>query len=265
MSDTIHIVAIINVTPDSFSDGGLAASPEAALQRVQACIDEGADVLDIGAESTRPQAVLLDAEDEWQRLEPVLAQAVSMAHRAGRKVSVDTRHAATAAKALEAGVDIINVQAGLEHSDMAAVLRDSACKVVMMHHLGMPANPAVTIDEKADVVKEVTGALACMAEDIGVLGIAPSRLLCDVGIGFGKTKKQSLELIAHAGKIQHALGMPLYVGHSRKSFLTLFSDAQPQDRDELTLLCSGLLMAQGIRWLRVHDVARHVALKRALI
>lgn len=264
MSFRTQIAGIINITPDSFSDGGQCATLDGALARVQACIEQGADVLDVGAESTRPDAALLDAQQEWARLQPVLSQAIIMAHRAGRKVSVDTRHAHTAAKALELGADTINVQAGLEHPEMLAVLRDSTCNVVMMHSLGVPANPDKTLPQTCDVVHEVTAALQCMADDMEVMGIARSRLLCDVGIGFGKTKVQSLMLMAHAGKIQHQLKMPLYVGHSRKSCLSLLTDAPPAQRDEVTLAYSSAMMLQGVAWLRVHDVARHTALRAIL-
>ena len=264
MAHCTKIAAIINVTPDSFSDGGAYASVESALQRINQCINDGADVLDIGAESTRPDAVLIDAEQEWQRLQDVLPQAVVMAHRAGRKVSVDTRHATTVAKALNIGVDIINVQAGLEHPEMLSVLHDSACPIVMMHSLGLPANPDKTLPEGTDVVRVVVESLQCMADDLHVMGISRSRLIGDVGIGFGKAKTQSLILLAHAQRVQQLLKMPLYIGHSRKSFMSLITDKPSPQRDEVTLAYSSILMQQGVAWLRVHDVASHVRLRAAI-
>lgn len=259
-----QIAGIINLTPDSFSDGGLVQGVDAALARVKQLCAEGADMVDIGAESTRPNAVLLDADEEWTRLEPVLAHAVAVAHDAGKQVSVDTRHAMTVARALDVGVDCINVQSGLEHRDMIAVLRDADCPVVMMHALTMPADPNVTLPANADVVAEVSNALHCMAEDLHLSGVARSRLIADVGIGFGKTPAQSLALLANAGKIQHQLGLPVYVGHSRKSFMKLVSDVEASQRDALTLAYSSMLLQQGVAWLRVHDVAGHVRLRDAL-
>jgi dihydropteroate synthase len=259
-----QIAGIINITPDSFSDGGACVKAEDALARVVQLCEDGADMVDIGAESTRPDAVLLDAEEEWGRLSPVLDAAVRLAHDAKVKVSVDTRHALTAARALDVGVDVINVQSGLEQADMLAVLRDASCGVVMMHALTMPANPAVVMPPGCDVVAEVTDALACMADDLQLSGIARSRVIADIGIGFGKDAKQSLALIAGAHKIQHQLGLPLYVGHSRKSFMRLVTDAQAAARDDVTLAYSSLLMQQGVAWLRVHEVARHVTLRAAL-
>jgi dihydropteroate synthase len=265
MPHCTKIVAIINVTPDSFSDGGAYQSVEAALARIQVCVDEGADVLDIGAESTRPDAVLLDHAQEWERLQNVLPQAVAIARRAGKKVSVDTRHAMTAAKALELDVDMVNVQSGLDKPDMLAVLRSSRCPIVMMHHLGMPADPAVTLPVGSDVVREVSGALLCMADEMQMLGIARSRLICDVGIGFGKTGAQSVMLLAQAGRLRQLLKLPLYIGHSRKSFMGLVTDKPAPARDELTLAYSSMLMQQGVEWLRVHEVGQHVALRAQLM
>ncbi len=259
-----HIAGIVNITPDSFSDGGAYAQVDAALVRVaQLCVD-GADMIDIGAESTRPDAVLLDADQEWRRLEPILARAVEIAHDAQVRVSVDTRHSETVARALDVGVDVINVQVGLEHPSMVAVLRSTNCPVVMMHALGVPPLPDVTMPKDGDVVSGVVDALTCMADDLHLSGIARSRLWADVGIGFGKDARQSLALIGAAGKIQHHVGLPLYVGHSRKSFLRLVTDAQAAARDDVTLAYSSVLMQQGVAWLRVHEVARHVALRAVL-
>ena len=249
------IVGILNVTPDSFSDGGQFIDPEKALAHAEQLIKDGADIIDIGAESTRPGARPLDAEEEWERLEKVIAGLDSIKTPYTR-FSIDTRHAKTAEKALAAGVDMINDVSGFENVDMINAVLKSKCQLVVMHSLGVPADPKEVMDESLDVVTELLSWGGQKLQSLVDAGIKPQRLIFDPGIGFGKNTLQSLAIIHRIGEFQE-LGVPLYVGHSRKSCLTAISENSALTRDEATIAISQHLAQQGVQFLRVHDVAAH--------
>ena len=247
-----QIIGIVNITPDSFSDGGKAYSPQDAITHAETLLADGADMLDLGAESTRPNAVPVSAEEEWSRLEPVIN------HLQGKaRFSVDTRHHQTAIKALKLGCEMINdVSAASNFSLIEAVAAHENAAYVLMHSLSVPADPCLTMPKDSDVVQEV---LAFAQEKISMLekmGLAKSRIIFDPGIGFGKTAEQSLELIERIEEF-HKLNVPLYVGHSRKSFMRLFTDAPAHERDALTLEFSKKLIQKGVTYLRVHHVEMH--------
>jgi len=237
------LVAILNLTPDSFSDGGLHTDPHASIKRMR---EEGADIIDIGAESTRPGATPLTPEEEWQRLAPVLKSLPKA------PFSIDTRHAATAQKSLAHGASWINDVSGFSDPAMVAAVKNTDCKLVVMHSLTVPADKSIVMADDADVVAEILSFAKARIAALETAGIARSRIIFDPGIGFGKTAAQSLTLLQHISALR-ACGVPLLIGHSRKSFLT-------GDRDTATLAISKQLIAQGIDYLRVHDVAAHRAL-----
>ncbi len=244
------LMGIVNVTPDSFSDGGDAFSTENALAAIEQLIAGGADIIDIGAESTRPGATPLSPEEEWQRLDELFLFLPKFAGQA--LFSLDTRHAETAKKAVSYGVHIINDVSGFSDADMVKAVRDSSCKLVVMHSLSVPADKNIVLAEDVDVVAEV---LAWAQERIKTLenaGVAKHRIIFDPGIGFGKTAPQSLVLVNGIERIAE-LGVPILVGHSRKSFLAGIS----ADRDEATLAVSQYLAQKKVDILRVHDVAAH--------
>ena len=246
------LVGILNITPDSFSgDGKLAGG---ALVHAAQLVAAGADILDLGAESTRPGAVPLSAATEWARLEPVLAEILAQAWRPRVRLSVDTRHAETASRALDLGVEIINDVSGLAAPMMAEILEEHACDVVVMHALDVPVNPAHTLPPEADAVAEILRWKQAITAQAAARNIAPHRLIYDPGLGFGKTAEQSLALVRRAVELKQSGGR-WFFGHSRKSFLRLLGE----DRDVLTLQLSRALAAAGIDYLRVHDVAAHVA------
>ncbi len=251
------LVGILNVTPDSFSGDGLMATH--AVAYAEQLVLAGADILDIGAESTRPHATALTADAEWARLAPVLEAMIHCAWRDSVRLSVDTRHPQTASRALALGVDIINDVGGLSDHRMAEIVEEHACDVVVMHALTIPANPSKTLPDDADVVRVVLEWKLNITNHAIARGISPERLIFDPGIGFGKTAKQSLTLVNEARSLTQSGGRWLF-GHSQKSFLSLFSDAKSAERDDLTLACSSQLAASGVDYLRVHQVARHVAL-----
>lgn len=251
------LFGILNVTPDSFSgDGQLHGDPLAAAD---ALVTGGADVVDIGAESTRPRAEKLDADAEWQRLAPVLAGLAERPWRGRVRLSVDTRHARTAERALAAGVEIVNCVDGIADPAMQAVLAARPCDVIVMHALSVPVDPALLLPPDCDVVQVVldwkTGVLASAR----AAGIDAARLVFDPGIGFGKRAHQSLALVHGAERLVQSGGRWLF-GHSRKSFLALFTSAPAAERDDLTLALSAGLAHAGVQMLRVHAVARHAAL-----
>lgn len=257
-----QLVGILNLTPDSFSDGGAFDSAEQAVAAAVAMVGQGAAVIDVGAESTRPGATPLSPEQEWARLSPVLPSVCrALAGRAA--VSLDTRHAATASRALEAGVAWINDVSGLADPAMLGVLAGNDCRVVAMHSLTIPADPSVVLPLDADPVRDVAIFAAALLKRTG---LPRERLILDPGIGFGKTAEQSLALLRRVDEL-HEIGLELLIGHSRKSFLTRFTDAPAAGRDDATLAVSAFLAFKQVAFLRVHEVARHgemLAILRAL-
>lgn len=251
-----ELVAIVNVTPDSFSDGGANFSPLAALKAVEKHIEAGAGVVDIGAESTRPGAEMVSPDEEWNRLEPVVMH-LAGAVQGRAKVSIDTRHAQTAREALAYGVAWVNDVSGFGDPDMVEAVAGSDCKLVVMHSLTVPANPAVVLDEGRDAVAEVLEWGERRIAALWAQGIARERVIFDPGVGFGKTAEQSVALLKGIVAFR-ALGVKLFVGHSRKSFLSAWSGEK--DRDKATLEVSRYLIGQGVEYLRVHDVKAHVKL-----
>ena len=254
------LMGVVNVTPDSFSDGGKFLALANALAQISQLVADGADIIDLGAESTRPGALPVTAQQEWERLEPVLQQALA---RFGSRVhfSVDTRHAETARRALQTGNVWINDVTGFADPAMRAAVRDSDGMLVMMHSLTVPANPAVTLSEQEDIIAQL---VMFARERIALLereGISRQRMIFDPGIGFGKTAAQSRRIMESIALLKEA-GVALLIGHSRKSFLGL-ADASLPMRDAATREWSAKLIAQGVDYLRVHDVAGHKQLGNA--
>lgn len=249
------LMGILNVTPDSFSGDGLL--DKGPVARTRALMEQGADIVDIGAESTRPGAEMLSADQEWKRLGPVLEGIIAHDWRPRIRLSVDTRHALTASRALAIGVEIINDVSGLADSNMREVLGEHRNDIVVMHALDVPVNPANTLPPDCDVVAEILRWKARITATALDHGITPEQLIYDPGIGFGKTAEQSLKLIESAAELKQSGGRWLF-GHSRKSFMKLLSDAPAEERDGLTLKFSEQLAEAGIDYLRVHDIIGHV-------
>ncbi|ORE95397.1 dihydropteroate synthase [Stappia sp. 22II-S9-Z10] len=256
------IVGIINVTPDSFANAVSRLAPEAAIAEAAAQIEAGADMLDVGAESTRPGGAPVTPAEEWDRLAPCLPEIIRMAHAAGREVSVDTRNAATAERAVAAGVDVIN-DVGGGAADMAAVMAANEARLVIMHALSLPVVRGETLPPETDIIAYLTSWFGARLDGLAAAGIHPARVILDPGIGFGTTPRHAFEIVSRLAELR-VLGRPLYVGHSRKSFLAGASDAPAPERDDVTLAVSGVLIAAGADFIRVHNVARHVALRARL-
>lgn len=258
------VMGVVNVTPDSFSDGGDHLDPEAAVRTAWRMVEEGAGLIDIGAESSRPYSGGIDAEEELRRLLPVLR---GLGPDFPVPISVDTSKATVAAAALEAGASMINDITALRGDpEMAAVVRDAGCAVVLMHMKGTPRtmqdNP--TYD---NVVEEVYSFLAERLSWAVDQGIPEVNLLVDPGIGFGKTTEHNLELLRQLRGLR-CLGRPVVLGASRKAFLgRLLGLDAPKERDVGTVVTTALAALQAVDVVRVHDVksnAQAVAVMQAL-
>jgi dihydropteroate synthase len=249
--DHVVLVGVLNATPDSFSDGGLHDDPGRAAAAAVRMVEEGAGMLDLGAESTRPGAAPVPAGEERRRLLPVL-RAVRAAVRV--PLSVDTMKAAVAAEALDAGADLVNdVSAGRFDPDMLPLCGRRDVPVVLMHMQGMPR----TMQDRphyTDVVAEVAGFLAERARAAVAAGVRPEAIVVDPGIGFGKTVEHNCRLVARLDLVA-ALGYPLMVGVSRKAFLgRLLGGRPPAERLFGAAAAVTLAVAGGARLVRVHDV-----------
>lgn len=261
-----QIVGIVNITPDSFSDGGRFHAPKAALEQIETLLADGAEVIDLGAESTRPGAAALPPGEEWARLEGVLTQARKQFPQA--VFSVDTRHGKTARRALESGADWINDVSGAADPAMAGIIaRHPACRYVLMHALAIPADPAETLPQGTDILPFMRKWFEAKRNALNAAGVGDAQLIFDPGIGFGKTAEQSWKLIRNMADLAGSINVPLLAGHSRKSFLKTVTDASAQNRDLETHIISAALATAGAAYLRVHDVAgtrRALAVAHAL-
>jgi dihydropteroate synthase len=246
----MKIMGVLNVTPDSFSDGGLYLEEEAAIAHGEQLVRDGADLLDVGGESTRPGAEEVSAEVECERTEPVVSDLAGAGHR----VSIDTSKAAVAEAALRAGASIVNdVTALRADPEIGPLCADHGAGLVLMHMQGTPRTMQVnpTYD---DVVEDVKSFLAERLEAAVAAGVAEERIWLDPGIGFGKTVGHNLELLRRLGELR-SLGRPLVVGTSRKSFIGRIDGSEVTDRIGGTIASSILAVAEGAEVLRVHDVA----------
>jgi dihydropteroate synthase len=251
--DRTRVMAILNVTPDSFSDGGRYFDPEAALRRGLETVDQGADLVDIGGESTRPGSDRVSAEEEWRRISPVVR---GLAAKADVPVSVDTMKAEVAAKAIDAGASIVNDVSGMQDPTMVRLVAARRVGVVAMHMLGNPK----TMQEHptyADVVAEVRAFLSGRIRALEAAGVPSDAIAVDPGVGFGKTLSHNLNLLRHLDELVD-LGHPVVVGVSRKSFIERLGGGGAGDRLAGSLAAAALAVSRGAHIVRVHDVPETV-------
>jgi len=256
----VQVMGIVNVTPDSFSDGGRYLDPAAAIARCLALLAEGADVLDLGAESTRPGSQPVPADEQWRRLEPVLTALHSA--RPEAVLSIDTRDAVVAERALARGARIVNDVSALADPAMAGVVAAAGAGLVLMHMRGTPESMQRDT-AYGDVVTEVATFLGERLARAEAGGVARECVAFDPGIGFGKSADGSLELLARLAELV-ALGRPVVVGASRKSFLARLTgdEGPPSERVPASLAAAALAVFEGAHVLRVHDVAATVRVAR---
>jgi dihydropteroate synthase len=245
-------MGIVNVTPDSFADGGRYLAPDAAIAHALRLEAEGAEILDIGGESTRPGAEPVDAEEEWRRVGPVIEALVP---RTQARLSIDTRNAPVMRRAARSGVHLINDVSALSHDPASLeAAAETGLPVVLMHSPNDPRTMQVN-PTYADVVLDVCDALEARIEACEGAGIPRSRLIVDPGIGFGKTLTHNLALLGSLSLL-HGLGSAVLLGASRKSFIgRLTGTADADDRLPGSLAAALIGAAQGVQILRVHDVA----------
>jgi dihydropteroate synthase len=248
-------MGVLNVTPDSFSDGGRFFDPDKAVAQARAMIDEGADIIDVGAESTRPYggAVRVSADEERARLEPVLAPVCAL----GTPVSIDSMKAEVVRWALDQGAAMVNDVWGLQRDPaMAALVAARDTPLVIMHN-------RETADPAIDIMADIKAFFAHSLDIARQAGIARDRIVLDPGIGFGKVAEQSMEAIARLDRLR-AFGLPLLVGASRKRFIDTVSPAPPDRRLGGSIAAHVLAVLNGAAIIRAHDVAETVqALKIA--
>jgi dihydropteroate synthase len=245
-------MGIVNVTPDSFSDGGVRFDPDQAIADAVRMVADGADLLDIGGESTRPDAPPVDADEEWRRVGPVLE---GLRGRVPVPVSIDTTKAPIAERALAAGATMVNDVSALTcDPDLAGVIARSGAAVVLMHSRGRSQQMYAAANYE-DVVGEVLAELEERGRAAVAAGIARERIIYDPGLGFAKRANHSLEALAGLSRL-HALGRPLLSGPSRKSFLTAaMGDVPAREREWATAAAVTASILAGAHIVRVHDVS----------
>lgn len=253
-----QVMGVVNVTPDSFSDGGQWFDANAAITRGRALLAEGADLLDIGGESTRPGANRIEAEEELRRVLPVLAGLSD----AGAPLSIDTMRSEVAGRALEAGASIINdVSGGKADPAMAPLIAERGCSYILSHWRG-PSHMMNTLAHYEDVVTEVIDELMAQVDAVVSAGVDPERVIIDPGLGFAKDGGANWELIAHLERLM-GQGYPVLIGASRKRFLGELRqrrgvDARPNHRDQATAAVTAIAAHQGVWGVRVHEVSASV-------
>jgi dihydropteroate synthase len=246
------VMGILNVTPDSFADGGKHFTFEHAVQRGLQMIEEGVDIIDIGGESTRPGAERVSAEEEERRVLPVVKALVGK----GADISIDTMRASTARLAVEAGAVIVNdVSGGAADPDMFATVADLNCKYTLMHWRGH-SKEMNSLAQYDDVVKEVIQEVTLQLDKALAAGIKRENIVLDPGLGFAKDAEHNWEILNRLEEFT-ALGYPVLIGHSRKRFI---GGDTPDEREAGTLKISESLVGKGIWAVRVHSVAPHVEL-----
>lgn len=248
---TPGIFGIVNLTRDSFSDGGRYLEPERALARARELVADGADVVDLGAESTHPDSEDVSSEEELRRLEPVVPVLVEE----GLQVSVDTHRPATMRRVLELGAHWINDVSGLADPESIAVLRDSDCRVVVMHNRSRTPRADRAVQPSDDIVAEIAAWFAVRAAQLAHDGIARERIVLDPGMGFFLDARPgpSLTVLRELERLRE-LGLPLLLGTSRKSFLGATVGREPEERGAATLASELWAATRGVDWIRTHDV-----------
>jgi dihydropteroate synthase len=247
------VMGVLNVTPDSFSDGGLFDAHDRAIAHARQMIADGADIIDIGGESTRPGAPLITTEEELRRVLPVL----DALRDCGKPLSVDTRHAAVMREVLAAGADMINDISGFRDPDSLAAVSDSQSALCIMHMQGDPQSMQLS-PHYDDVLAEVRDYLLDRVDAAMTMGIGRERICIDPGYGFGKTVEHNLTLLSHQSELQRSLALPLLAGLSRKSTIGVVTGRSVEQRLAGSLAAAVVAAERGARIIRVHDVAESV-------
>ena len=259
------IVGILNLTPDSFSDGGKYFDEKKALFYLEEMLISGADIIDIGAESTRPNAQILNAQEEIARLENILPKLIfaiknfNKIHNKNIQASIDSYHLETIIFAHKIGVEIINDVSGLIDEKIIDYIAQNNLTAILMHNLAIHSNPELIVNRDLNVVEEIINWAHQKINYLTARKIQKSQLIFDPGIGFAKNSTQSIRILKNINAFR-VLNLPIYVGHSKKSFLdTINIPSQPNlDRTAKTLILSQYLAQKNVEYLRVHDVKENI-------
>ena len=259
------IVGILNLTPDSFSDGGKYFDEKKALFYLEEMLISGADIIDIGAESTRPNAQILNAQEEIARLENILPKLIfaiknfNKIHNKNIQASIDSYHLETIIFAHKIGVEIINDVSGLIDEKIIDYIAQNNLTAILMHNLAIHSNPELIVNRDLNVVEEIISWAHQKINYLTAQKIQKSQLIFDPGIGFAKNSTQSIRILKNINAFR-VLNLPIYVGHSKKSFLDAINiPSQPNlDRTAKTLILSQYLAQKNVEYLRVHDVKENV-------
>lgn len=254
LGSKVLVMGILNVTPDSFSDGGLFFSSDSIAAQIDAMVEAGADIIDVGGESTRPFAEPVSIEDELERVIPAIHQ---IRHRHLIPISIDTTKAAVARRALDEGADLINdISAMRFDPDMIGLVRESRVPVIIMHMQGTPSDMQVD-PHYDDVISEIKEFFRERLAWAAANGVESKRFIIDPGIGFGKTVAHNLIILKRVEEFSD-LGCPVLIGHSRKSFIGKLLGTEVDRRDAATAAVSAVCAMKGVSILRVHDVGMTV-------
>lgn len=259
------IVGILNLTPDSFSDGGKYFDEKKALFYLEEMLMAGADIIDIGAESTRPNAQILNAQEEIARLENILPKLIfaiknfNKIHNKNIQASIDSYHLETIIFAHKIGVEIINDVSGLIDEKIIDYIAQNNLTAILMHNLAIHSNPELVVNRDLNVVDEIINWAHQKINYLTAQKIQKSQLIFDPGIGFAKNSTQSIRILKNINAFR-VLNLPIYVGHSKKSFLDALNiPSQPNlDRTAKTLILSQYLAQKNVEYLRVHDVKENI-------
>ena len=246
--DRVALMGVLNVTPDSFSDGGLWLDPDRAVRHALEMVEQGAAIIDVGGESTRPNAEPVSEDEELRRVLPVIE---ALADQVEVPISIDTRKASVAKAAVDAGASIVNDTLG-EEGSIAAAAADTGAGIVVMHSRGTPQTMR-ELTQYSDLVEDIRAFLAEKASAFERMGIGADSIVLDPGFGFAKTPAQNLALLNRLERIVD-LGYPVLAGTSRKSFIGTVLDLPESDRVEGTIATMVMAVAKGARIVRVHDV-----------
>lgn len=257
-------MGVMNLTKDSFSDGGELNSIKVIKDRFKNYAKSGVHIIDLGAESTRPGAQALPPDEEWRALAPAVEayKEVKLNNEFSSVLSVDTRNFETALKALKSGVTILNDVSGLSDERMIDLIKGFDCQYVLMHSLSVPAVKSKHFSEDLNVVQELFNWLETKLEFLAKKGVDLNQVVFDPGLGFGKTAEQSLEILKNINEFKK-LPIKTLVGHSRKSFMSIFSDHEAKDRDYESIGLSLLLAQSGVDIIRVHNPEAHIRAHKA--
>lgn len=265
------IVGILNITPDSFSDGGCFNNLESASNQLVKILNEGAKMIDIGAESTRPNAIKITAKEEWSRLELILPNLIKIVRNFNQNknfdeqnkvlISLDSYHFDNLYLAYQLGVDVINDVSGLEDKRTVDFIASKQIKTILMHNQGIKFNDEILINRHLNLTNKIINWASDKILQLENLGLKRDKIIFDPGIGFNKDAFASIKILKEIESFR-ALNVPLYVGHSRKSFLEQINlkdkNNQALDRNQKTILISQFLARKNIEYIRVHDVYENI-------